>query len=72
MLKIRRSHDCLNLNMGIPIPGKDGLYIYWDGAQISVFLDIYSNFRQQQHQVFVIPKIWIVFLIVELQYHKRI
>ena len=27
MLKIRRSHDRLILNMGIPIPGKDGLYI---------------------------------------------
>ena len=27
MLKIRRSHDSLIFNMGIPIPGKDGLYI---------------------------------------------
>ena len=27
MLKIRRSCDCLIFNMGIPIPGKDGLYI---------------------------------------------
>ena len=27
MLKKRRSHDCLIFNMGIPIPGKDGLYI---------------------------------------------
>ena len=27
MLKIRRSHDRLIFNMGIPIPGKDGLYI---------------------------------------------
>ena len=26
-LKIRRSHDRLIFNMGIPIPGKDGLYI---------------------------------------------
>ena len=27
MLKIRRSHDRLIFNMGIPIPGKNGLYI---------------------------------------------
>ena len=27
MLKIRRSSDCLIFNIGIPIPGKDGLYI---------------------------------------------
>ena len=27
MLKIRRSRDSLIFNMGIPIPGKDGLYI---------------------------------------------
>ena len=27
MLKLRRSHDRLIFNMGIPIPGKDGLYI---------------------------------------------
>ena len=27
MLKIRWSHDCLIFNMGISIPGKDGLYI---------------------------------------------
>ena len=27
MLKIRRSCDRLIFNMGIPIPGKDGLYI---------------------------------------------
>ena len=27
MLKIRRSHDHLIFNMGIPIPGKDGFYI---------------------------------------------
>ena len=27
MLKIRRSFDRLNFNMGIPIPGKDGRYI---------------------------------------------
>ena len=27
MLKIRRSHDRLIFNMGIPIPAKDGLYI---------------------------------------------
>ena len=27
MLKIRRSRDHLIFNMGIPIPGKDGLYI---------------------------------------------
>ena len=27
MLKIRRSHDRLILNMGILIPGKDGHYI---------------------------------------------
>ena len=27
MLKIRQSPDCLIFNMGIPIPGKDGLYI---------------------------------------------
>ena len=27
MLKTRRSHDRLIFNMGIPIPGKDGLYI---------------------------------------------
>ena len=26
MLKIRRSRDRLIFNMGIPIPGKDGLY----------------------------------------------
>ena len=35
MLKIRRSHDRFILNMGIPIPGKDGLdvetecWLYW-------------------------------------------
>ena len=28
MLKIRRSHDRLIFNMGIPIPGKDGFYIH--------------------------------------------
>ena len=27
MLKVRRSRDRLIFNMGIPIPGKDGLYI---------------------------------------------
>ena len=27
MLKIRRSHDRFIFNMGITIPGKDGLYI---------------------------------------------
>ena len=27
MLNIRRSHDRLIFNMGIPIPGKDSLYI---------------------------------------------
>ena len=27
MLKIRWSRDCLIFNMGIPIPGEDGLYI---------------------------------------------
>ena len=27
MLKIRRSRDRLIFNIGIPIPGKDGLYI---------------------------------------------
>ena len=27
MLKIRRSRDSLIINMGIPIPGNDGLYI---------------------------------------------
>ena len=27
LLKIRRSHDRLIFNMGIPIPGKGGLYI---------------------------------------------
>ena len=27
MLKMRRSHDRLVFNMGIPIPRKDGLYI---------------------------------------------
>ena len=27
MLKIRRPNGCLIFNMGIPIPGKDGLYI---------------------------------------------
>ena len=27
MLKIKRSHDCLIFNMGIPIPGEDGLCI---------------------------------------------
>ena len=27
MLKIRRSRDRLIFNMGIPMPGKDGLYI---------------------------------------------
>ena len=27
MLKIRRSRDRLIFDMGIPIPGKDGLYI---------------------------------------------
>ena len=27
MLKIRQSHDCLFFNTGIPILGKDGLYI---------------------------------------------
>ena len=40
MLKIRRSRDRLIFNMGIPIPGKDGLYIetwpwllVWPGDQ---------------------------------------
>ena len=32
MLKIRRSLDRLIFNMEIPILGKDGLYIAWDGA----------------------------------------
>ena len=27
MLKIRRSHDRIIFNMGIPIPGEDSLYI---------------------------------------------
>ena len=30
MLKIRRSRDRLIFNMGVPIPGKDGLYIDTD------------------------------------------
>ena len=36
MLKTRQSHDHLIFNLGIPIPGKDGLYWYWYGAQVSV------------------------------------
>ena len=40
MLKIRRSHDRLIFNMGIPIPGKDGLYIETGpGTHLSIFLN---------------------------------
>ena len=34
MLKIRRSRDRLILNMGIPMPGKDGLYIETEPRQL--------------------------------------
>ena len=40
MLKIRRSHDRLIFNMGLPIPGKESLYMYvspmLDGAQVAI------------------------------------
>ena len=38
MLKIRRSHDRLIFNMGIPITGKDG-FLYRDGALIPLLHD---------------------------------
>ena len=37
ILKIKRTRDRLIFNMGIPIPGKDGLYVV-DGAQIVTFI----------------------------------
>ena len=47
MLKTRRSRDCLIFNMGIPIPGKEGLYIetrpwsvWFHGIQMAP-LDLY-------------------------------
>ena len=42
MLKIRRSRDCVIFNMGIPIPGKDGLCIGTHAAcgQIPVSMSI--------------------------------
>ena len=41
MLKIRRSRDLLIFNMGIPIPGKDGLYVE-KGPRISPYLVVVS------------------------------
>ena len=38
MLKIRRSRDRLIFNMGVPIPGKDGLYIETGRRSMSCFL----------------------------------
>ena len=40
MLKIRWYYDCLIFNMGIPIPGKDGLYI--ETGPIWIILLIYE------------------------------
>ena len=41
MLKIRRSRDRLIFNMGIPIPGKDGLYIE-TGPRLFIFQDHFT------------------------------
>ena len=40
MSKIRRSHDRLIFNMGISIPGKDGLYIETGPWYLRVFLHV--------------------------------
>ena len=53
MLKIRRSHDRLIFTMGIPIPGKDGLYIetgpWW--CTFGLYLAIPSEFNIQKQYV---------------------
>ena len=55
MLKVRRSRDRLVFNMGIPIPGKDGLYIEtgprsWDRVNIrrKQMSPIHSLFEDSQ------------------------
>ena len=40
MLNIRRSHDRLIFNIGIPIPGKDGLYIETGPRGLGDYLNV--------------------------------
>ena len=40
MLKIRRSRDRLILDMGIPIPRKDGLYIETVPRRVNLDVDV--------------------------------
>ena len=52
MLKISQSHDCLIFNMGIPIPGKDGLYIESGPSTLSLYQEKLINvlrFEQNGH-----------------------
>ena len=49
MLKIRQSRDCLIFNMGIPIPGKDGLF-NWDGALMARALIQYIQMSSFQYR----------------------
>ena len=42
MLKIRRSHDRLIFNLGIPIPVKDGLYIETGPSMLSCLFQVYA------------------------------
>ena len=46
MLKIRRSHDRLIFNMGISIPGKDGLYIETGPRLVLCLLENDYGYRQ--------------------------
>ena len=45
MLKIRRSRDRLIYNMGIPIPGKDGLYIEMGPSSFCLAIPRYQGSR---------------------------
>ena len=47
MLKIRRSHDRLIFNMGIPIPGKMVFILKWDPGPIYKMHDVFSILPNQ-------------------------
>ena len=48
MLKIRRPNGRLIFNMGIPIPGKDGLYIETGPCWRKLYTRIHVSFGQKR------------------------
>ena len=58
MLKIRRCRDRLIFNMGIPIPGKDGLYIetgpWKSSVAVTVVIGIHTFGAKPSHEPILI------------------